>query len=62
MICKRTGSGVDGGGKETTTQGGEEEMTMGWREMGGDVSGEKVVVMMKQLVTMVVAVLILHME
>ena len=53
MIFRRSGVRVDGGGKETTTtEGGEEEEeeTVGWRDMGGDSSGEKVVATMKQLV------------
>jgi len=29
MICRRAGAGVDGGGKETTTKGAEENETVG---------------------------------
>lgn len=54
MIFRRSGVRVDGGRKETTaTEGGEEkeeEETVGWRDMGEDSSGEKVVTKMKQLV------------
>ena len=55
MICRRAGAGVDGGGKETTTKGAEEKETVGWRVMGDNGFGEKVVATMKQPMVMVVA-------